>query len=86
MRISKLIILPRSPLFVYIGGRELDTHSNTLVKRSLINYFELFYLLNKNLVFLFLYKNEKKLKISYRTMFYMRLKMRVKQYEKIVKK
>ena len=36
--------------FVYSGRRGLDAHSNTLIKRILINYFELFFLLNKSLI------------------------------------
>ena len=79
-------ILPPPPSFVYIGGRGFGTHSNAVVKCSLINYFELFSLLNKNLVFKFLYKKEKNIKISYITMFYMRLKMCVEQCKKTVKK
>ena len=51
-------ILPPSPSFVYFGRRGLGTHSNALVKCSSINYFEFFFLLNKNLMLKFYTKKE----------------------------
>ena len=43
------------PSIVYLEERRLDTHSNALIKYSLINYFEFFFL-NKYLLSKFLYE------------------------------
>ena len=83
---SRQVLLHPSPSIVYIGGRGLSTHSNAIIKYSLINYFEFCFLLNNYLLSKFLYKKENFQKKGYETMFYMRLKMRFEQCKKSVKK